>query len=481
MAKQYRTAFIYYNYLLQVFIGFLRTNRPVIDIYRLNVFTDYEIPKEVIGLEKSIDLSKLGISYGLDFDPTQFIYPLNMLFRFSSIIINKRTSLLISMIATNQWYHQQWIANNNSQSPLKQFRPYCIWKPYPRLMRSALLAKENKLWMKDVYNKCMESVIEVSLDSRDEVKIGGYGSGWLLDGDDGLILTNYHCVFDAHYIKIRLQHSYRVSDLRDVGEDVDYINFDYSRSSYWWAEVIYVEAHLDLALLRLPSIIPGLLTGLEIANNDVVRGAEVMVMGHPFLDDTLNVGYVIHQSRHNYFSNCFMYGDLMWPTNQLFTTINITSIQGFSGGPVVNTSGQVIGVLFCGLFKESSITRRQDLLDFINRSKTIGHQLNNKLVNQRKVFYSGKPLIGVFLGYDKTHKLYNVIDYMPYAHSIRNVLSIGDKITAIDGKPVENLEDIMKFIDNVSIEQLIVMDILRNKQKFSVNFNIQTIENKCFF
>lgn len=145
----------------------------------------------------------------------------------------------------------------------------------------------------------------------------GQGSGFLYD-DRGHIVTNHHVVKDGERFQVRwFDGTTSIADL--VGSDPD----------------------SDLAILRVPTIPPGV-APLPIGDSRTVEvGQTAVAIGSPFGErNTLTVGVVSGLGR-----------TLRGPT-RTFGTFSIPNIiqtdaainPGNSGGPLLNVRGEVIGV-----------------------------------------------------------------------------------------------------------------------------------------
>lgn len=137
----------------------------------------------------------------------------------------------------------------------------------------------------------------------------GVGSGFIIDSE-GYIVTNYHVVSNAEEITATL----------DSGEELT-------------AEIVGTDEATDLALLKVSS--EESLPFLRFGDSDEARvGDWVLAIGNPFaLGGTATAGIISARGR-NITSG--PYEDYL----QIDAPIN----TGNSGGPVFNTSGEVIGV-----------------------------------------------------------------------------------------------------------------------------------------
>jgi serine protease Do len=148
----------------------------------------------------------------------------------------------------------------------------------------------------------------------------GQGSGFIVS-PDGYILTNHHVVADAERIRIEVT----LSDGRCLPADV--VGFD---------------SKTDLAVLKVKATN---LMPVEWGNSDSVGvGSPVWAVGSPYgLHQTVTFGIIsgVHRldlrgTRYQENFRDSAYGDLM----QSDVAVN----PGNSGGPLVNSKGQVVGV-----------------------------------------------------------------------------------------------------------------------------------------
>jgi len=137
----------------------------------------------------------------------------------------------------------------------------------------------------------------------------GLGSGFIID-ESGHVITNAHVVADAKTVKVRLL------DEREFTATV--------RGS---------DTQLDVAVLDLAGA--GKLPAVELGSSDAARiGDYVVAIGNPFgLGDTVTMGIISAKSRA---IGAGPYDDFI----QTDAAIN----PGNSGGPLLNISGQVIGI-----------------------------------------------------------------------------------------------------------------------------------------
>lgn len=136
------------------------------------------------------------------------------------------------------------------------------------------------------------------------------GSGFIIS-EDGYVLTNHHVIDGADKVTVRL------SDQRE-----------------FTAQVIGSDEMSDVALLKIDATgLPALRIG---DSHDLNPGEWVVAIGSPFgLDHTVTAGIVSAVGRYNPFAN-----QRYVPFIQTDVAIN----RGNSGGPLLDTRGQVVGI-----------------------------------------------------------------------------------------------------------------------------------------
>ena len=141
-------------------------------------------------------------------------------------------------------------------------------------------------------------------------RVQSLGSGFVLEGRDGIIVTNNHVI-----------------------EGADEITVNFNDGSKLPADVIGTDPKTDIAVLRINPDAP--LKGVAFGNSDEMRVGEwVMAIGNPFgLGGTVTTGIVSARNRD---INSGPYDNYI----QTDASIN----RGNSGGPLFNKDGDVIGI-----------------------------------------------------------------------------------------------------------------------------------------
>ena len=181
-------------------------------------------------------------------------------------------------------------------------------------------ADSNGMSVNEIYERAASGVVRVNSTSNSTAATGlgaqqtsALGSGFVID-KTGHIVTNYHVV-----------------------EGADVVTVSFSNRDTVKAEVVGTDPSSDIAVLRVNTAASAL-TPLPLGNSDAVEvGDPVVAIGNPFgLDRTATAGIVSALQRLITAPNRFTIDHVI----QTDAPIN----HGNSGGPLLSSRGQVIGV-----------------------------------------------------------------------------------------------------------------------------------------
>jgi putative serine protease PepD len=179
-------------------------------------------------------------------------------------------------------------------------------------------ADSNDLTVGQIYKDTYKGVVEITVSTAQATPMGNQqataqGSGFVIDSD-GHIVTNEHVVDKAQSVSVRFWNG-----------------------STYKASVVGTDPSTDLAVIKVdaPSSV---LHPLSLGDSNQVQvGDGVVAIGSPFgLEETVTSGIVSALHRQMQAPNDFSINDSI----QTDAAIN----HGNSGGPLLNSSGQVIGV-----------------------------------------------------------------------------------------------------------------------------------------
>lgn len=142
----------------------------------------------------------------------------------------------------------------------------------------------------------------------------GFGSGFVIDAAKGYLLTNEHVIRDADRIRVRL-----------------------TDGRVFMAEVVGSDAKTDLAVIAIE---PDKLHELPLGDSGFMEiGDEVLAVGNPFGQGvSFSRGIISAKGRDG---RNIIIGDVVY---RGFLQTDAVINPGNSGGPLVNMSGEVIGI-----------------------------------------------------------------------------------------------------------------------------------------
>ncbi len=300
----------------------------------------------------------------------------------------------------------------------------------------------------DLFDKVKSSVVNISPSSTSE-NISETGTGWVYD-KDGHIVTNSHVVAAASSVKVTFND----------GNQYD-------------AAVVGKDPIADIAVVRISenytaeSLLP-----VEFGNSSTVRvGERVIAIGNPYgLSNTLTGGFISQTGRLILESE----SKVPYPHPNMIQTDALIN-PGNSGGPLFNLKGQVIGMNTATIGSEQGGALG---LSFSIPSKTLLREIPVLMENGTYLHpwlgfsaISLKEDLNLEIGLSPNFKgvlVQSLVEDGPAEQAGvqgRNESLHGDIITAVDGFPISNTEDLLSYIENnKSTGEKITISIHRNNQ-----------------
>jgi tetratricopeptide (TPR) repeat protein len=164
----------------------------------------------------------------------------------------------------------------------------------------------------------------------------GSGTGWVVDLERGLMVTNHHVVTSHDQVTVVFPEYGKTG--RPVAERAFYVR----NAPRWEAEVIDADGPRDLALIRLRQRPPKGVTALKLAEQEPTPAQRVHSVGNPGASGALWIyssGLVrqVYRKEWRYVDGPARVARVI----EMQSPIN----PGDSGGPVVNDTGEVVGVV----------------------------------------------------------------------------------------------------------------------------------------
>ncbi len=269
------------------------------------------------------------------------------------------------------------------------------------------------------------------------------GSGVIVD-KQGHIVTNYHVIANAAAIRVQLADG-RVATPRIVGVDRD----------------------TDLAVLQIN--LPHLPVIAFGQSSNVRVGDVVLAIGNPLgLSQTVTNGIVSATGREDLGISAF--DDFI----QTDAPINF----GNSGGALVNTNGQLIGINTAIVAKNLGVEGigfaipvdmvRGVLHDIIKYGKVIRgwigivpENLSNREARQAGLEHGGVVIVNLFVG----------------SPAQKAGLKPGDLLLGLDGKPVRSAEGARVTIARLKPGSALAVRVLRGKKKLTLTVRVKEEPN----
>ncbi len=287
-----------------------------------------------------------------------------------------------------------------------------------------------------------------------EQPIESLGSGFIIS-PSGYIVTNEHVVANAEKIIVTLSG----------GEQHD-------------AELIGTDRDLDIALLKIDGKdIPYLEFG---SSNDLIVGEWVIALGNPFglfeLNDEPTVTAGVISAINRDWGRSEETGRIYKDMIQTDAAIN----HGNSGGPLVNSLGQVIGMNtliytpsryqqgFIGIGFAIPIDRVRKIVEQIKKEGGVNRNywLGFRVQNLNRIMIRA-------LGLDIDHGVI-VTNVESGSSADKSGLQPEDIILSVEDQAVQNSRDLLKILNNTDLQvgSEINLEILRNKKPRSVNLKL---------
>jgi len=285
---------------------------------------------------------------------------------------------------------------------------------------------------------------------RRKVPVKGLGSGFIVS-EDGYILTNEHVVHNAVKIVVNLPDGRKFE-----------------------AKLMGADESLDIAVLKIRN------HGLPFVrlgdSDDVIIGEWAIAIGNPFgyvLNDphpSVSVGVISALGRNfGPTGDGRVYQDML----QTDAAINL----GNSGGPLVNSRGEVIGINTV-IFTGSEWERGWAGIGFaipINKAKRVLDEIAR--YGRVREFWTGitiqdiDPLIAESLGL-KSAKGVIVTDIVRGSPADKAGLKIGDVIVRVNGKKVKGRKEIQNAFLGARVGDVYRLDIIRGGQEMVIKLTL---------
>ena len=265
----------------------------------------------------------------------------------------------------------------------------------------------------------------------------GIGSGFIIN-EEGYILTNYHVIEGAKEVVVTL------SDGRDVSARV--VNYDQAR---------------DVAMLKITDDSIKVPAVVELGDSDALKpGEQVVAIGSPLskeFNQTVTSGIVSAVNRTVQTSS----GQQV---NLIQTDAAIT--PGNSGGPLVNTKGEVVGINNMKISSDSveGIGFSIPINEVKDRIESLSKPILNLGISIREINSDLAKQLKLEEG------LY-IVEVTEFSPAEKAGLKGGDLIVKFDGKRIKTFEELKEIRDTKEEGDIVSVEVIRNGE--NKTFNVQ--------
>lgn len=277
----------------------------------------------------------------------------------------------------------------------------------------------------------------------------GSGSGWVFD-KTGHIVTNYHVIEESDRIRVTLFD----------GESAE-------------ADVVGIDPQNDIAVLKIQvpaeSLIP-----LQLGDSTNLRvGQKALAIGNPFgLERTLTVGII--SSLNRTLESRASRGRMIKSVIQIDAALN----QGNSGGPLFDSSGQVIG-MNTAIASTNQATAQNSGVGFSIPANTIRRVVPELIQNGRVI----RATSGIY-NVTKTGRGLMIVLVEPNGPAeksgLRGAFSVvlrrqGGRVFVAGIRQNETSGDIILAVNEVPVDSwdALLVEVEKNKPGDTVSFTIE--------
>lgn len=327
-----------------------------------------------------------------------------------------------------------------------------------------LTSQQNQL--ESLYQAVLPGVVTVQYTNTQGIFLG---SGFVYSRD-GYIVTNAHIVGTTTKVEV-----------------------DFTDGTKVYGTVVGTDQNTDLAAIKV-SVPAAQLHPLSLGDSDMLKvGQTVAAIGNPeFLTGSMTVGIVSAVGRSQPSNAQVSTSGSYYVTGDIIQTDALLN-HGNSGGPLLNLEGQVVGINWeMQPDTETGLPTGIGYAISINTVKRVMPQL----IQNGKFAY---PYLGLSMQDDLPLDVINLLGLKSMsgayvadvvvggpaakagliagtvATSNPNYKSGGDLIVAVDGQPVQLIDDLLRYLLlNKSPGDLVVLTVLRGGQKVNLTLTLGT-------
>ena len=304
--------------------------------------------------------------------------------------------------------------------------------------------KSEALSATEAYNKVAPAAVVVSTKSVTQgyfmqtQEVEGIGSGFIIN-EEGYILTNYHVIQGAQEISVTLSN--------DVTTTAQIVNYDENQ---------------DVAMIKITDESVEIPATVELGDSDALQpGEEVIAIGTPLsteLSSTVTKGIISATSR----SVAVESGVTM---NLIQTDAAINA--GNSGGPLVNTKGEVVGINSSKISGEAveGIGFSIPINDIKDKIESLSKPILNLGISVRTIDEALSKQLNMEQG------LY-VVEVTEFSSAEKAGLKAGDIIVKADGNRITTFDEFKAVKNGKEEGDEISLEVIRNGESKTINVKL---------
>ena len=278
-------------------------------------------------------------------------------------------------------------------------------------------------------------------------KVSSLGSGFVIDGVEGLVVTNTHVIEGADEIIINFADGTKLKVDKVLGKD----------------------SKADIALLKVTPKSP--LKSVPFGSSTEMKvGDWVMAIGNPFgLGGTVTVGIISAKQR-----------DINAGPNDDYIQTDAAINRGNSGGPLFNMNGEVIGVNTAiisptgGSIGIGFAVPSDTVQSVVQQLKEFGEVRRGWLgVKIQTVSEDIAESLGVT---ENTGALVSAVT--PDSPAAKAGVQQGDVILKFDGKDVSTMRGLPRLVAQAPIGKSVPMELLRAGEKKTLDVVVGRLEEE---
>eukprot|EP00743_Colponemidia_sp_Colp-15_P005842 GILK01006277.1.p1 GENE.GILK01006277.1~~GILK01006277.1.p1 ORF type:complete len:400 (-),score=43.07 GILK01006277.1:269-1468(-) len=284
----------------------------------------------------------------------------------------------------------------------------------------------------DIAEKAMDSVVTVS-----DASLRGLGTGFIID-DAGIILTNHHVVNHIHgriFVKL-------------------------SDGTTMQGTLVGADPGSDLAVIRVQP--KSKLTALPLGSGKVRVGEWVISIGHPFtLTNSVSVGIIGGVSRRLTENTPFH------PSTDFLQT-DAAMNPGVSGGPLINTNGEVVGVCFGKAlladgvgFAVSVHTVKQVVPQLLQHGRVLRPYVGMSIIDITPQIAAEEKRVNKDFPNVDSGVLVTKVSWSTPASKAG--FKAGDVVTSINGEPIKTISELHAAL-GFKVNEPLTVEVKRNNE-----------------